>query len=155
VRWLNNDTEAQDDHDIEIRLAGADDDATEEEWRHIEVKTRWHGSDPRMNRMSDRQRGRLQDPGDTYVLLVVGNACRLFESPASPPCVNVYEVAEGGMRAHVGGAALEQLAVQACCHGNESAAQQVIAEIKGYSHPGCGIVLLLIQRHFSISMRFL
>ena len=86
VRWLNDKSEAQEDHDVELRVVGAT------EWRHVEVKTRWEGSNPRMNLMSDRQRERLQDPGDSYMLLLVGDAHRLFENPASAPRVHLYEV---------------------------------------------------------------
>lgn len=103
VRWLNDDSEAQEDHDIEIRAGSATlspchneiraGGATE--WIHIEVKTRWEGHDPHMNRMSGRQRERLRDPGDSYILLVVGDAHRLFKSPVSPPSVHLYGVCTG------------------------------------------------------------
>ena len=85
VRWLNDADEQHADHDIEIRAEH------ETEWRHVEVKTRWSGCDPRMNQMSDRQRERLLDPGDSYMLLLLGDASRLFESPAAPPRVRLYE----------------------------------------------------------------
>ena len=100
VRWLNDDSEAQEDHDVEIRAGSAELSLSRNEirldcgtkWIDIEVKTRWEGHDPRMNLMSGRQRERLQDPDDSYMLLVVGDAHRLFESPASPPSVHLYGV---------------------------------------------------------------
>lgn len=87
VRWLNDVNEQHADHDIEIQAEG------EAEWRHVEVKTRWSGCDPRMNEMSDRQRKRLLNPKDSYMLLVVGDAHKLFATPASAPRVRLYEPA--------------------------------------------------------------
>ena len=52
VRWLNDTDEQHADHDIEILAAAAG----ETEWRHVEVKTRWAGCDPRMNQLSHQQR---------------------------------------------------------------------------------------------------
>ena len=40
---------------------------------------------------NSRLQDRLLDPGDSYMLLVVGDAHRLFGSPAAPPRVRLYE----------------------------------------------------------------
>jgi hypothetical protein len=85
VRWLNGATEQHEDHDIEIQTEN------EKEARHIEVKTRWRGCDPRMNQISERQLRRLRDPRDSYMLLVVGDAHKLFGHPPAPPRVRQYE----------------------------------------------------------------
>lgn len=52
----------------------------------VEVKTRWDGC---RVKLSARQLSRLLDPSDDYMLLVVGDASRLFESPPSPPQVRI------------------------------------------------------------------
>jgi hypothetical protein len=79
VRWLNDADEQQGDHDLETTMDGG-------ALRFVEVKTRWKGSKPTM---SPRQRARLLDPDDNYTLCIIGNARRLFDTPASRPSVRV------------------------------------------------------------------
>jgi Zn-finger nucleic acid-binding protein len=62
--WLNDDSETQHDHDLECVPLSSPGRA------HIEVKTRWRRFKGAAAR--PRQRERLLDPDDDYMLLVVG-----------------------------------------------------------------------------------
>ena len=90
VRWLNGEGEQQQDHDLETWAGSSSTSSSSSNTtapRLVEVKTRWRGSKAAMSR---RQRARLLDPADDYVLLIIGEARRLFEAPASQPYVRIF-----------------------------------------------------------------
>eukprot|EP00035_Acanthoeca_spectabilis_P005545 m.115044 g.115044 ORF g.115044 m.115044 type:complete len:637 (-) comp13074_c0_seq1:61-1971(-) len=80
VRWLNQESEAAADHDIECVPLG------EPGRSHVEVKTRWRRCKATM---SARQLARLLDPSENFMLVVVGNAHKLLESPPQPPQIRI------------------------------------------------------------------
>lgn len=80
VTWLNRKEDMGLDHDLTCK-------PTAEPGRHaIEVKTKWRGSKVKM---SKRQLLRLLDPVQDYMLLVIGDARNLFQTPAQPPFVRI------------------------------------------------------------------
>ena len=80
VRWLNDGADLARDHDVECDPTAAPGCS------HIEVKTRWRRA---AAKMSSRQLDRLLEPGGDFMLLIIGDANRLFATPPAPPRVRI------------------------------------------------------------------
>jgi len=80
VLWINRDREMTRSYDLEMRLKGVPGPC------FVEVKSRWRGYNAAVSITQDAQ---LRDPSITYMVVIVGDMCNLFQNPPKPPTITM------------------------------------------------------------------